>query len=459
MNEFHDLDKYFKLNISKDKISASLEQIKAFEDNHGELTLEKLRAFMIKHGVIVGINDSNILEFIHSKKELTTRLLVAEGRRPKFGKDAYIKNELVNDNDPHAYHFRQVIQIPSVTSGQKVASIVQPTLGQEGMNVYGERIDAKPGRPLKLQKGQNTEYRPEEQAIYALTDGQLSITDKSVYVYPVFEVHGDLDLKIGNIDFTGNVVIKGNVPTGYTVKTKGDIRVHGLVEGAQLEAGGSIYILEGISGMNRGKISAGVDVQTPYINQGVVETGRSIVVQKSILHSGCKAMDQIICEHGNIVGGSLFAGNGIIAKNIGNKMLTHTELFFGIDDKLLYLDKELQKEKKAITDQVQKLELIGKKLSEKQRQIGILSPNEQLLLLKQEHSIKHLNEKVAEINDRLEEISTAFNKANDAKLSVKGMIYANVDVYFGKYRRRINSEHRSVILQLVNGEVTLVNSK
>ena len=81
----------------------------------------------------------------------------------------------------------------------------------------------------------------------------VTTTDREkINVFPVYEVNGDVDYNTGNIDFVGTIVIRGNVRSGFKVKADGDIRIIGSVEGAELEAAGSIEISAGIIGQNKG---------------------------------------------------------------------------------------------------------------------------------------------------------------------------------------------------------------
>src|SRR5699024_7698080 len=127
-------------------------------------------------------------------------------------------------------------------------------------------------------------------------------------------------MKNGNIDFNGSIIIHGNVPTGYTVKAKEDIKIFGIVEGATLIAGGSIFISEGIAGLQKGFIQAGKDVHVGYVNQGNISAGGSVRVENAIFHSKCVARDHLHLEYGSIIGGSVSAGQSIKAKDVGNRM-------------------------------------------------------------------------------------------------------------------------------------------
>src|SRR5699024_12805161 len=95
-------------------------------------------------------------------------------------------------------------------------------------------------------------------------------------------------------------VIHGNIPTGLRINATGDIKAYGLVEGAELIAGGSIYVAEGIAGFKQGVIEAKKDVHLGYINQANVKVGTSIYVDNSILHSDCTSMNIINCMEGTL---------------------------------------------------------------------------------------------------------------------------------------------------------------
>ncbi len=72
--------------------------------------------------------------------------------------------------------------------------------------------------------------------IYANVNGQVSIIDNRIHVLDVYEVNESISMKIGNIDFPGKIVIRGDVPTGFTIKAEGDISIFGLVEAATIIA-------------------------------------------------------------------------------------------------------------------------------------------------------------------------------------------------------------------------------
>ena len=52
-------------------------------------------------------------------------------------------------------------------------------------------------------------------------DGQASLINNKVTVNQTYEVPHNVDHSIGNIDFVGNVVVKGNILTGFSIKQEG----------------------------------------------------------------------------------------------------------------------------------------------------------------------------------------------------------------------------------------------
>src|SRR5699024_4134026 len=137
---------------------------------------------------------------------------------------------------------RDVIRIPTVKEGEKLATIVDPIKGKDGKNIFGEQIRHRPGKVVVVRAGKNVVYKEEDKTFYAKSEGQISINDYIINVHPVYEVNESLSMKTGNLDFIGSIIIRGDVPTGYQVKAGGDVKIFGLVEAAHIEAGGSIYI-------------------------------------------------------------------------------------------------------------------------------------------------------------------------------------------------------------------------
>lgn len=449
------IEKLFEIDVSRDKLEC---KIKVKTDHVPSLpTVEDLQFFLQLKGIQYGIIEK-ALEAVINTPDLFH--VVAKGLKPENGKDGYVINELLQESDQSKkqsfkINLKDVRKIPSVQKGEKVATIVPPTKGQTGKSIYGTDLPAKPGKKHRMKLGKNVSFNEEDNGVYAKEDGQISIGENMISIQPIYEVQGDLDLKTGNINFIGNVIIHGNVPTGYSVKSKGDIKIYGLVEGADLSCEGSIYITGGIAAGNRGQIYAGEDLHTSYINQATVEAARGIFVESSILHSHCIAGTQVVCKTGSIIGGSVSGGSVIEALDVGNRMQTKTELFLGGNSNLVRKEKELQKEKRDVESNIKKLKLVARKLAEKYQQQGRLLQNEKVFLQKQKITLEQLSHRYEQINSELDSIATLINHQKENKLKVSQTIYPNTYVHFGRYVRMIDRKQTSVIIQFIDNDITI----
>ena len=326
------MNSFFEVFVSKDQLEATV-SLRDDIPTDFQISKEDFLDFLRERKIVFGLKAEAIECIISHPLEMDYPIVVAEGILPQNGTSGYLINKAVVEKEPEsdvgnkAFNLKNVMKINSVKSGQLLAEIVQPTIGIPGKSVYGIPIPAKNGRPLTLRPGKNVIYHLNN--VFATIDGQISIKPNTINVFPVFEVDGDLDLKTGNIDFIGNVIIHGNVPSGYTIKAGGDIRVDGLVEGAELIAGGSIAISGGIAGANRGYVEAGVGIQSSYLNQANCKAGQEIVVDSSILHSQIECSGSVICRKGHIIGGKITAFKHVEAADIGNYHYMQTLLFIG----------------------------------------------------------------------------------------------------------------------------------
>lgn len=448
------MDTYFKVTTANRKLEAYLNvlvdiiELPTFEE-------DDYLSFLKENGICFGIIHENMSMLINNRLEVQFPLLIASGNAPINGDNGYLKNEItvsethVDNEKP--LNFREIIKIPSVQNGDLLAKIIPPTNGVDGIDVFGNGIVARSGKPFQLKKGKNIDVI--DDCIYSKIDGQVSVNGNFIDVFPVFEVKGDLDLKTGNINFIGSVTINGDVPEGYQINAGGDIKVFGVVEGSHLEANGSIYISGGIIGGNNGSIVAKGNIISAYINQAVVSANHDIEVRGAILHSTCSAGGKIICKSGSIIGGNISAGTSILAKEVGNRVYTKTELFIGDSKDFVTKEKNMRKELKEVTDNLMKLTAFTNNLAKKYQSTGSLT-NHELELLKKQKSVKEQlelakNQLIEEIN----EIQHSFHDQSESEVIVYNIIYPNVHINFGKYCYISVHELKNIKYYLDRGEI------
>lgn len=449
------LSSLFYIKVSDDKMTAEIYCKERYETLDIKLEMPSMIDFLKQNNIVYGIDKKAldlVLNIVSSKRFPIT---IAKGTHSENGVDGKITFQQKNNSEitrDENWNFRDVMQIPTVKKGEKLATITLPTRGLDGMTVQGTVLRARPGKPISIKAGKDVIYKNEDQSFYADAEGQMNVTNRFIQVDDVYMVNETLSMKTGNLDFVGSIVIKGDVPTGYTVKAEGDIKIHGIVEAANVISGGSIYISEGLSGLKKGCLQADKDIHIGYINQGIVEAGQSIYVENSIIHSECTAKERILCQHGNIIGGSLSVGMSIEASDIGNRLSTETAINLGLDKAINDEKMKLESKKKELITTLKQLETIGKKLSESKVE---LNAKMRITMLRQRRSSEQITEKVNLITEKIAKMNAHLGSEEEAHLIVKNNLYPNVVISFGKYKRKINKLRRTVQLELNNRDIVI----
>lgn len=441
--------------ISDDRMSAEIHCKKIPKGKAKSfLSEENLLNFLNEYKITFGI-DQKVVQLIAKNKISIKKfpMTIARGIPPKKGTDGSItyKLDYSSEVDRNSnWNFRDIMRIPSVKANQKLATITLPTKGEEGINVLGQKLKAQHGKPIQINAGINVIFNEDDLSFYSSIDGQVSITERDIKVHPVYEVNESLSMKTGNLDFVGSIIIKGDVPTGYTVKAKGDIKIFGIVEAATIISGGSVFVAEGLAGLQKGTIKAEENIHIGYINQGIVHANDSVYVENSIIHSEITANKQVFCQKGNIIGGSLSAGQLIEAKDIGNRLSTKTHITLGINQLVHDKKNKLLTKKKELDSTLTKLKTIGEKLKNRQH-----DAKTRITLLRQRHSTLKVMEEMKEIDSKLAKMNAFLGSEKKAKIIVQNTIYPNVMIAFGKYKHNVNRMHKRVNIKLDQNEIVI----
>lgn len=460
------LDTFLSVTFSDDKSVAYIQFSKreeGFKCTEDELMLF-LRSQQIQYGI-----ERDIISRIasHPEEYMFSRTPVAMGVQPVSGKDGYIeyafklrdeREQKPLETEDGKVDYKELLSLNNVIKGQLIAKKIPPQPGMPGTSVTGEIIAFKPGKEAYFKVGKNVVLDAEQAAMYAAIDGLIATTDKGkINVFPVYEVNGDVDYSIGNIDFVGTVVIRGNVLTGFRVKAAGDIRVVGGVEGAELDADGSIEITSGIIGYNKGYVKAGRNVKSSFIQDGNVIAGEDVIVSQSIMHSNIRAGKNVICNgtKGLIVGGSIQAGERVTARTIGNSMSTMTSIEVGVQPELRNELNELRAQTKQLKEALDKtdkaLYLLNQLAS-----TGQLTPDKVALRVKLNATQKSSQREQIAARERILEIEKTLEDTVKARVDIIKMIYGGSKIVIGRYTRFIKDPAERVSLYYHEGDISMV---
>ncbi len=321
-------------------------------DKETKVNYSDIIKYMKEESVSYGILENDIKDYCE-KAEYSRELLAASGLDPIDGKDAEIIYHFNTSNEKNfkekedgSIDFRNLDNIANVKKDDLLCHVVPPQKGKDGIDVYGNTIPFKQGRPISLNNGKNTYITEDGLELRAGTDGCAKLLHDKVYVEDVYKVE-NVNNETGNIVFNGSVVINGDVKAGFSVKAKGDVKIRGMVEGAYIESGNDVVISKGMNGMGKGKIVAKGNVTSKYIENSTIESEKCIY-SETLINSNVTAKESIILrgQSAAIIGGTVTACDVISAKTIGNKTNSETNLVIDIskyqEEQKLYEKKRKQ---------------------------------------------------------------------------------------------------------------------
>lgn len=423
------------------EVNVSLDKMLAFcrfyaPSNGGKLlTAEDIISDLRLQKIIVGIQTEEINRFLKERSYCTDYIL-AKGTPPVNGTDAKIEyffntnpNLKPKKNEDGTVDYHELNTISRVEAGQLLAKLHQAVKGKPGQDVFGNPIQGRQEKNLKLEFGNNITISEDKTELYSKVTGHASLVNGKVFVSDVYEVPADVDNTTGDINYNGNVSIKGNVKSGFSVKAKGDIVIDGVVEGAFLSAGGQIIVKRGIHGMNKGKVEAKGNIIVKFIENGDVVSG-GFIEAGSILHSQVSAATEVRVngKKGFATGGVIRAGNLVEAQTIGTDMGTITRIEVGVDPEVKERYNFLQKQIVDISKEMEKIKPILVNYSEKVSRQEKISPETVAQVQTIAKKYKEQQEELARLREEFVGIHERIQLQTGARVKVRGSVYQGVTI-------------------------------
>ncbi|WP_018933385.1 FapA family protein [Gracilibacillus lacisalsi] len=227
-----------------DHIDIKLEQDIEIVNN---LTSEDIFNELDCQNITFGINHQAIEQAIATQEE--GKFVIALGKEPKHGLDGELElkvemnaeNGLAEDEQGNV-NFKESNFIPNVEVGAILAIIHPPIPGMPGRSIEDIEIPAKDPKELRVIPGKGVELT--DNKLISSEPGRPAIEQRGWTVKAMIMsklVHdGNVNLASGNIRFSGDVEILGEVEEKMVVEAGGDIYVHQSVSESNLTASKSI---------------------------------------------------------------------------------------------------------------------------------------------------------------------------------------------------------------------------
>ncbi len=472
-------DSQIFVEVSEDLMSAKVTVLPP-ERGGRPATLDRIRAALATNGVVFGLKEGALHSMEGPIAAMTNpdeiyepvEAVVAEGRPVEHGTDAYLEKywEKKEDEKPAAadpgqvenknarVDYRNLNTIENVAKDSVLCKLVPATPGRSGMTVGGKELAPTPGLPMVLKPGLGVKQDPAEPSQFIATEtGQVVLKGDTIAVLALYEVNGDLTLKIGNIDFMGTVIIHGSVTGEYKVKAGQDVIIDGVLDGGEVMAGGKVTIKGGIIGQKT-RVTADGNVDAKYIRNAYVESGGAVTVVDAIMHSTVIASDKVVLTgRGMLVGGTTVAGWEVVAKEIGARSNVPTEIEVGEDPRVRDEMRHIEKETKTSLEQLDKTKKGVQFLKDMSAKLGGKLPDDKKEMLNKltRAQFKFLADlKVIQTRKtEIEQKETAEKGKRRAKVSCNGLIYPGTKITISRVSKAISMEEKFASYVEDNGQI------
>ena len=259
------------------------------------------------------------------------------------------------DEETGTMDYRDRLGNPNVEDGEYLGVFVPPVPGADGLDVFGKTIPCEPCKPFRVSPGPNVRADDAGVRFYATHFGRVRFSACKISVDPVLTINGNVGLETGNIDHPGAVLIEGDVEAGSSVRAQGDIEIHGVVESADIDAGGDLYVRRGITGHGKQPIRAGGTVRTRFLMETTLQAEDDIAVESETVNSRVSTSGSFLMPGGRLVGGAVQASGYIYVKQAGSDGQVRTILAIAMNEALA---NEIAAREHALRDSRESLEKI-----------------------------------------------------------------------------------------------------
>lgn len=452
----------YQLRITDDAMEAV---VRFYPPSEGgkRMTPQEFVKDLSARNIIFGVQIDEVQEHFQSDGKYCTDMVVAVGKEPRNGTDAWIKYHFNTDlhvqptmREDGSVDFFNLNMINHCLKGDLLAEIIPEDPGEYGMTINGNRIKPRDVKRAVLKFANNIELSEDRLSIRSRVNGHVMLVDDKVFVSDVYEVE-NVDISTGNVDFEGSVQVNGNVASNFVVKAKGNVIINGVVEGAHIVAGGNIIIARGMNGMSKGTLEAGGDVIAKFLENATVTAG-GYVHTEAILHSRVTAGTEVEVtgKKGFITGGHVQAYNRIQVKTLGATLGTSTIVEVGVNPEVKSEYIDLQKDMGEIVKTIKATQPIIANFLDKKAK-GARFTEEQVNYIKGQAQLLEAKKKeLAEKNVRLLSLQKMIDLQRKAEVVVHGVVYGGTTIIIGDVSTVLQSSYQYCRFERIGGDVKSV---
>ncbi|MEB3298471.1 MAG: FapA family protein [Candidatus Sericytochromatia bacterium] len=415
-----------QVRMSKDKLTAYIQIPQGVQPTEQQIR-QALADATVRHGLL----DDIIVRL--GKVAPAGSYEIARGVAPVNGTDAKIEYffrvgrpvltpKVLEDGRVDYFNLDVVANVPA---GTVLARKIPPVPGKMGKAVTGEDLSPRVPREAKLKPGKNTILTDDELMVVATGKGEPRLERGAIHVITNYIVEGDVDFGVGNIDFEGDVEIRGDVKNKFVVKATGNIHVKGAVDGATVMAGRDLIVAGGVR--QNAVLDAGGDALVSFMESSQARVRGNLTVQEDLLFSDVEVGGE--CRiNGSLVGGECRVDVLLVVKTIGSKMGTATTVLLTPRDKWVGQLTDLTEQIKTFKSNIEKMSEHLQSLESVRVRLKRLTPEQSAVKDKLEQTSEVVKLEMATVAKKIMQVRAHLDSLPQPKVEVGNLVRSGVTI-------------------------------
>lgn len=415
-----------------------------------QLVLEEIQTIISQIPIKLMVNYDKITELVeyNLKYDEGVMCVFVEGRKPIDGNvqkvilDYDFTLDSGKESETGAIDFKERGFIHNIEAGVQIAHFMEEKPSIDGLDIYDVLMEAHHDDDPCYKLGKNVVVDPDGITIRSGIRGILSNHNNTLSVSTVAEID-KVDLSTGNIEVNGSLIIRDNVAPGFSIKTEGDIYVHGNIEDAYIECAGNLIVSGGIIGGPNSTIHVNGKMYSQFIrNANIICKGD--VLSQQLVNAEIAGNDRVIILEGKgvIIGGNVKALNGVWAKSIGSMSESKTTITVGRDAETDAEFKNIVATVKTNKEEMSKIKsLLGTEYFKNPKAfIQRIPPNKREGIKDILRRITNLVRETAQLEARRDEMSAEFEKLSHSSITSMEGFFPGVTIYISSMRKYISKK-------------------
>lgn len=433
--------------------------ITAPENGGLDITEDKVTAAVREKKIAFGLDEAALSDAVENKR-YGENICIARWKPPVDGQDGKIEYfynreqtfKPVEDENGNV-DYKNLGLVRNIYRGTAIAKITPPTEGEPGVDIMGKSVRQRVGTASSYTIGKGTELTADGTQIIASVDGNLAYSGGAFCIEESLLIRGDVDVSSGNIDFIGDIIIKGNVLEGYAVSSKKNITVNGTVTNGKVTADGNITVKLG--SINSELHSEKGNIKLDFCENSKLYAAGNIEANSFIAGEVFAGKEIIASGKGILLGGKYTALENITASVIGSESYAKTLVTLGNN---AVLSEEMEGHKRKIAEMEDKLDQLGKIITAlaEMAKVSKLPPQREQMKVEAMRSRFQLQGDIKRMTARIKEIETTLERKQDLSISCKKAFYPGVVLRINScvYPVNVMTPHSKATIR--DGEIVMV---